>query len=114
MKYSAAYTLCVLGGNATPSAADLEKVITACGGECDAEAAEKLVSELSAKVRGSPTFFSSWSGDLSAEGCTASSACGPLVFGASRLCPAYPSLVLTSPVVVGLLPRLVRGAGPPR
>ena len=55
MKYSAAYTLCVLGGNATPSAADLAKVITACGGECDAEAAEKLVSELSAKVRPSPS-----------------------------------------------------------
>ena len=27
MKYSAAYTLCVLGGNDSPSAADLEKVI---------------------------------------------------------------------------------------
>jgi len=50
MKYAAAYTLLVLGGNATPSAADLAKVIEASGGECDTEAAEKLVSELSAKV----------------------------------------------------------------
>ena len=49
MKYSAAYTLCVLGGNDSPSAADLEKVITAAGGECDTAAAEKLCSELSAK-----------------------------------------------------------------
>eukprot|EP01083_Nonionella_stella_P121126 363748_1 len=49
MKYSAAYTLLVLGGNATPSAADIKKVIEAAGGECDSDAAEKLVSELSAK-----------------------------------------------------------------
>jgi hypothetical protein len=54
MKYAAAYTLLVLGGNATPSAADLQKVIEAAGGECNSEAAEKLVSELSAKVRDRP------------------------------------------------------------
>jgi len=49
MKYSAAYTLCVLGGKEAPTAADLKKVIEACGGECDDEACEKLVSELGAK-----------------------------------------------------------------
>jgi len=49
MKYSAAYTLCVLGGKEAPTAADLKKVIESCGGECDDEAAEKLCSELGAK-----------------------------------------------------------------
>ncbi len=51
MKYFAAYTLLVLGGNASPSADDIKKVIEATGGDCDAEVAEKVVSELSSKVR---------------------------------------------------------------
>jgi ribosomal protein L12E/L44/L45/RPP1/RPP2 len=49
MKYSAAYTLCVLGGKEAPSAKDLKKVIEASGGECDDEKAEALCSELGAK-----------------------------------------------------------------
>ena len=49
MKYIAAYTLLVLGGNATPSAEDVKKVIEAVGGEADAEAIQKMVEEVSAK-----------------------------------------------------------------
>lgn len=35
MKHIAAYLLCVVGGNASPSAEDVANVITACGGEAD-------------------------------------------------------------------------------
>ena len=37
MKYIAAYALCVVGGNATPSADDVKNVITAAGGEANDE-----------------------------------------------------------------------------
>lgn len=49
MKYFAAYTLLTLAGK-TPTAEAIGKIIEAAGGESDAEVAEKLVAELSAKV----------------------------------------------------------------
>jgi large subunit ribosomal protein LP2 len=49
MRHVAAYLLCVLGGNATPSVADIEKVVSAFGGEVDAEKAALLVKELEGK-----------------------------------------------------------------
>lgn len=35
MRHIAAYLLCIVGGNASPSAGDVTNVITACGGEAD-------------------------------------------------------------------------------
>ena len=35
MRVLAAYLLCVVGGNQSPSAEDITNVITACGGEAD-------------------------------------------------------------------------------
>merc|ERR1712014_435841 len=35
MKQIAAYLLCVLGGNATPSAGDVEKILSSVGAEAD-------------------------------------------------------------------------------
>uniref|UniRef100_M4B8F7 60S acidic ribosomal protein P2 n=1 Tax=Hyaloperonospora arabidopsidis (strain Emoy2) TaxID=559515 RepID=M4B8F7_HYAAE len=49
MRHVAALLLCVLGGNATPSVSDLEKVVKSFGGEFDKEQAEKLVKELEGK-----------------------------------------------------------------
>ncbi|KAG6336045.1 hypothetical protein ID866_3044 [Astraeus odoratus] len=49
MRYLAAYLLLQIGGNASPSVDDLEKVITSVGIEFDSERAEKLVSELDGK-----------------------------------------------------------------
>ena len=44
MKLLAAYLLLVLGGNATPSAEDVTKVITAVGGEVDEEQLSSLLT----------------------------------------------------------------------
>ncbi|CEG45677.1 ribosomal protein [Plasmopara halstedii] len=49
MRHVAALLLCVLGGNATPTVADLEKVVKSFGGEFDKEQAEKLLKELEGK-----------------------------------------------------------------
>ncbi|KAI9917384.1 hypothetical protein PsorP6_012949 [Peronosclerospora sorghi] len=49
MRHVAALLLCVLGGNASPSVSDLEKVINAYGGEFDQTQAEKLIKELEGK-----------------------------------------------------------------
>ena len=46
MKAIAAYALLVLGGNATPSAEDVTKVITAAGGEADEEQVSALISDM--------------------------------------------------------------------
>merc|ERR1711942_664878 len=48
MRYVAAYALAALGG-ATPSAKDLEKILSSAGVDCDADLAGKVVSELSGK-----------------------------------------------------------------
>ncbi|ETV91783.1 hypothetical protein H310_13839 [Aphanomyces invadans] len=49
MRHVAAFLLVVLGGNTTPSAADVEKVITSVGGEVDSEKLELLLKEVEGK-----------------------------------------------------------------
>ncbi|KAI0328667.1 ribosomal protein 60S [Cubamyces sp. BRFM 1775] len=49
MRHLAAYLLLQIGGNASPSAADIKKVLGAVGIEADDERLEKLISELEGK-----------------------------------------------------------------
>lgn len=49
MKYIAAYALLVLGGKASPSAADVEKVLKEAGLKSDSEHVERLISSLKDK-----------------------------------------------------------------
>ncbi len=49
MKHLAAYLLLVLGGNESPTAEDVNTLLTEVGAEVDAEKVEKVVSELSGK-----------------------------------------------------------------
>ena len=49
MRHLAAYVLLVLGGNATPSAEDVTKVITSAGGEVDEERLGQLIADLEGK-----------------------------------------------------------------
>jgi large subunit ribosomal protein LP2 len=49
MKNIAAYLLLTLGGNASPSADDISKVITAAGGEAEAEQIAKLLAQFEGK-----------------------------------------------------------------
>ena len=49
MKYIAAYALLVLGGNASPKAADVEKVLKEAGIKSEAEQVERVVAALAGK-----------------------------------------------------------------
>lgn len=49
MRYIAAYLLLQTGGNASPSAADIKKLLDVAGIETDEERLNKLISELSGK-----------------------------------------------------------------
>lgn len=49
MRHIAAYLLLQIGGNASPSADDVKKVLGAVGIEADEERLEKLISELEGK-----------------------------------------------------------------
>ncbi|KAI8824895.1 60s acidic ribosomal protein-domain-containing protein [Fimicolochytrium jonesii] len=49
MKLLAAYLLATLGGNTTPSAADVKKILSAVGIEAEDERLSKLISELEGK-----------------------------------------------------------------
>lgn len=49
MKYVAAYALLVLGGNANPSAADIEKVLKEAGVKPDSERANSVADALKEK-----------------------------------------------------------------
>ena len=49
MRHLAAYLLLQIGGNASPSAADIKKVLGAVGVEADDERLEKLIAELDGK-----------------------------------------------------------------
>ncbi|KII87439.1 hypothetical protein PLICRDRAFT_177187 [Plicaturopsis crispa FD-325 SS-3] len=49
MRYIAAYILLQIGGTASPSAADIKKVLGAVGIESDEERLSKLLSELEGK-----------------------------------------------------------------
>mgnify|MGYP000196586762 CR=1 FL=1 len=50
MQEAAAYILLVLGGNDTPSADDVTKVITASGGEANEESIATLVGDMEGKT----------------------------------------------------------------
>ncbi|KAG2364117.1 60s acidic ribosomal protein-domain-containing protein [Suillus spraguei] len=49
MRHIAAYLLLQIGGNASPSAGDVKKVLSAVGIEADDDRLEKLISELEGK-----------------------------------------------------------------
>ncbi|KAI0057245.1 ribosomal protein 60S [Artomyces pyxidatus] len=49
MRHIAAYLLLQIGGNASPSAKDVKKVLGAVGIEADEDRLEKLISELEGK-----------------------------------------------------------------
>ncbi|XP_018326621.1 60S acidic ribosomal protein P2 [Agrilus planipennis] len=49
MRYVAAYLLAVLGGKASPTAADIEKILGSVGIESDSEKLKKVISELNGK-----------------------------------------------------------------
>ena len=49
MRHIAAYLLLQVGGNASPSADDVKKVLSAVGIEADDERLDKLISELEGK-----------------------------------------------------------------
>jgi large subunit ribosomal protein LP2 len=49
MKHLAAYLLLGLGGNTSPSAADVKEVLESVGIEADSERLDKLISELEGK-----------------------------------------------------------------
>lgn len=49
MRHIAAYLLLQIGGNASPSADDIKRVLDAVGIESDDERLEKLISELEGK-----------------------------------------------------------------
>ncbi|CAG9861370.1 unnamed protein product, partial [Phyllotreta striolata] len=49
MRYVAAYLLAALGGNASPSAADVEKILGSVGVEAEAEKVKKVLGELNGK-----------------------------------------------------------------
>ncbi|OAL55891.1 60S acidic ribosomal protein P2 [Pyrenochaeta sp. DS3sAY3a] len=49
MKHLAAYLLLGLGGNTSPSAADVKSVLESVGIEADSDRLEKLISELKGK-----------------------------------------------------------------
>jgi large subunit ribosomal protein LP2 len=49
VRYVSAYLLAVLGGNANPSNADLEKILSSVGVEVDAARITKVIGELKGK-----------------------------------------------------------------
>ncbi|XP_023952119.1 60S acidic ribosomal protein P2 [Bicyclus anynana] len=49
MRYVAAYLLAVLGGKASPAAADLEKILSSVGIEADSDKLKKVIDELKGK-----------------------------------------------------------------
>jgi large subunit ribosomal protein LP2 len=58
MRHIAAYLLLQIGGNASPSADDVKKVLSAVGIEADDDRLEKLISELEDKDINAVRFFS--------------------------------------------------------
>lgn len=49
MKHLAAYLLLTLGGNTSPSASDIETVLSSVGIEVDSDRVETLIGELKGK-----------------------------------------------------------------
>lgn len=50
MRHLAVYMMLVLGGNASPSAADVTKALSSVGIEADEERLSKLIAEMEGKV----------------------------------------------------------------
>lgn len=58
MRHIAAYLLLQIGGNASPSAGDVKKVLNAVGIEADDDRLDTLISELEGKdINAVRTFF---------------------------------------------------------
>jgi len=57
MRYIAAYLLLQIGGNSSPSARDVKKVLSAVGIEVDDDRLDKLSSELEDKDINTVRFF---------------------------------------------------------
>ncbi|CAK1355819.1 60S acidic ribosomal protein P2 [Cercospora beticola] len=91
MKHLAAYLLLGLGGNESPSAADIKSVLSAVGVEADDERLNKLISELEGKdineliAEGSQKLASVPSGGAAAGG--AAPAAGGAAGGAAEAAP---------------------------
>jgi len=49
MRYVAAYLLAVLGGNQSPSAADIKKILSSVGIDAEDDKLKKVISELNGK-----------------------------------------------------------------
>ena len=49
MRYVAAYLLAVLGGNESPSAADVKKILSSVGIDAEDDKLKKVISELNGK-----------------------------------------------------------------
>lgn len=49
MRYVAAYLLSTLGGNASPSEADIKKILSSVGVDADAGCMKKVIGELNGK-----------------------------------------------------------------
>jgi len=49
MRYVAAYLLAVLGGNQSPSAADIKKILSSVGIDAEEDKLKKVISELNGK-----------------------------------------------------------------
>ena len=60
MKHVAAYLLLQLGGNTSPSAADITSLLEAGGVEADSSRIEKLISELEGKDINEVRFSRCW------------------------------------------------------
>jgi large subunit ribosomal protein LP2 len=50
MRHVAAYLLATLGGNETPSAADIKKILGAVGIEADEQQSQDLIAKLEGKA----------------------------------------------------------------
>lgn len=78
MRYVAAYLLAVLGGNESPSAADIEKILSSVGIDADSERLKKVVEELKGKnveeliTKGTLNWISSGAVERSANMCSLS------------------------------------------
>lgn len=57
MRHIAAYLLLQIGGNASPTAADIKKVLSAVGIEADSSRLDTLISELKGKDINAVRYF---------------------------------------------------------
>ena len=91
MKHIGAYLLATLGGNASPSAADVTKILSSVGIESDADRLATLISELEGKSI--EELIASGSAKLASmpAGGAAPAAAAPAAGGAAAAAPAAES-----------------------